>query len=129
MTQSQGTAIRWLRISFLAGAAADAVLGVMILIPARMGEADYRYPMGLAASLMFGWACLMLWGYLKPLERRFLLILTIFPVITGLTASSAYQYVSGAFSLARALPNVILGVGLIVLFGLSYHKARSLDRP
>ena len=118
--------LRWLKASFLAGAIADGLIGILILIPSRMGETEYRYPMGLAASLMFGWTLLLLWGYRKPAERKGLLVITIFPVIVGLLATSGYQVVSGAFSLARALPTTILGAVLILLMGFSYINARDL---
>ena len=119
---------RWLRASFVAGAIADAVVGVLILIPSRMGEVEFRYPMGLAASLMFGWSLLLVWGYQKPMERKGVLVLTICPVITGLMASGAYQVASGAFDLTRVLPTMVLGAGLIGLMGFSYFNARAHSR-
>ena len=119
--------VRWLKASFIAGAVADAVVGVLMLIPSRMGEVEYRYPMGLAASLMFGWTLLLLWGYRKPVERKGLLLLTIFPVITGLMSSGAYQVARGAFDLVRVLPTMILGAALIALMGFSYFNARGSE--
>jgi len=118
--------IRWLKASFVAGAVADGLVGILILIPSRMGETEFRYPMGLAASLMFGWTLLLIWGYRKPVERKGLLVITIFPVIVGLLASNGFQVVSGAFPLARVLPAILLGVALIVLMGFSYVNARDL---
>lgn len=123
------TKIRWLRASFLAGAIADGGVGILILIPSRMGETSFRYPMGLAASLMFGWTLLLIWGYRKPVERKGVLLLTIFPVITGLVATGAYQVATGAFPLARALPSTIVGVILMALMGFSYFNARDLESP
>jgi hypothetical protein len=49
------TPVTWLRTSYWAGAVADAVIGIVMLIPGRMGETEFEYPMGLAAALMFGW--------------------------------------------------------------------------
>lgn len=57
------TAVRWLRVSDLAGAVADGVIGILMLLPSRMGETEFRYPMGLGATLMFGWTALLLWAY------------------------------------------------------------------
>jgi len=120
-------AIRWLKASFITGAVADAIVGILILIPSRMGEAEFRYPMGLAASLMFGWTLLLLWGYQKPVERKGVLLLTICPVITGLMATAAYQVATGAFTVGRVLPTMVLGAGLIGLMGFSYFKARAVS--
>jgi len=122
-----GTPVWWLKTSFITGAVADAIVGVLIVIPARVGETEFRYSMGLAASLMFGWTLLLLWGSQRPVERKGILLLTIFPVITGLMASGAYQYATGSFTLAKVLPTMIVGVGLIALLGFSYFKARSLE--
>jgi hypothetical protein len=121
------TKIRWLKASFLAGAIADGLIGIMMLIPSRMGETEFRYPMGLAATLMFGWTVLLIWGYQKPVERRGILLITIFPVIAGLVANALYQFAIGSFPLARVLPYVILGGGLIVLMGYSSLNARSVS--
>jgi hypothetical protein len=120
--------IRWLKASFLAGAVADALTGVLILIPSRMGETEFRYPMGLAAALMFGWTFLLLWGWRKPVERMGILPLTICPVIVGLLASGFRAYSRGIFPFAKILPSTIVGLSLIVLMGVSWWRARDL-RP
>jgi len=120
------TQIRWLKASFITGAVADGIVGVLILIPSRMGETEFTYPMSLAASLMFGWTFLLVWGYRKPVERKGILLLTIFPVLAGLVATSVYQVATGAFPFVRMLPNFIVGVVLIVLLGFSYLNARTI---
>ena len=112
-----------LKVSFIAGAIADAVFGVMILIPSRMSETEFRYPMALAASLMFGWTMLLIWGYQRPLERKGVLLLTIFPVITGLLAAETFRLVSAAIPPSRFAWIAGTEVGLIVLMGVSYLRA------
>jgi peptidoglycan/LPS O-acetylase OafA/YrhL len=119
--------IRWLKLSFLVGAVVDAVAGVLILVPTQMGETEFRYSMGLAASLMFGWTLLMLWGYRSPVERKGILPLTIFPVIAGILASNVFQGVVSVFPVARVVATLVLGVGLMALFGYSYLRARKLE--
>lgn len=110
------------------GAVADGLVGVLVLIPSRMGEADFTYPMGLGASLMFGWTALLLWANLKPMERKGVLVLTIFPVITGLLVTSVWAVRSGVFPVQRIIPTSFLGVALIALMGFSYVKARSAEK-
>jgi len=119
--------IRWLKASFLAGAVADIAIGILTLIPARMGENAVTYPMALAATLMFGWAVLLLWGYRQPVARKGLLVITVFPVITGLMASGVYAVAAGVFPPGHILPSTTLGLGLIALMGYSYLNARNLD--
>ena len=94
-----------------------------MLIPGRMGETEFRVPMGLGGSLMFGWTALLLWAYREPMTRKGVLALTIFPVIAGLLATQIWAAVSGYFSVARVVPSVTLLVALMGLFGFSYWKA------
>ena len=122
------TAVRWLKASYLAGTAADVVTGALMLMPGRMGETEFRYPMGLGASLMFGWAALLLWAYRKPVERRGVLVLTIFPVITGLVTTGIWAAAAGHFPVQKVVPTSVLGAALIVLMGYSYLKAGAVQK-
>ncbi len=122
------SAIKWLKASFIAGAVADGLIGVLMLLPGRMGESEFRYPMGLGASLMFGWTMLLLWAYRKPMERKGVLVLTIFPVISGLVASGIWSVAAGLFPVQKILPSSILGTALMILMGFSYLKARTAEK-
>jgi hypothetical protein len=128
MAQKMENATKWLRASFYYGAVADALVGVLILIPSRMGEAEFTFAMGLAASLMFGWTALLVWGSRAPMERRGVLLLTIVPVIAGLAASTAWAFIAGVFPLSRAIVWAVVLLSLIVLLGFSYLKAGAVLR-
>ena len=121
------SALRWLRVSFVAGALTDGLVGILMLLPGRMGEAEFRYSMGIGAALMFGWTALLLWGYKKPMERKGILLLTVFPVITGLFATGIWAAVSGFFPASKIIPSSILLLVLFVLFSFSYLKARAVE--
>ena len=123
MSDELQAAVRWLRASYIAGAVADGLAGIAMLMPDRMGETEFRFPMGFGALLMFGWAVLLLWANKKPMERKGVLLVTIFPVIAGLLASLIWAAASGRFSVARILPSTVLCVALIGLMGFSYWKA------
>lgn len=116
----------WLRASYWAGAAADVLIGVLTLIPGRMGETGFRYPMGLAAAMLFCWAGLLVWADRRPVERKGVLLLTI-AAIVGLMASGVYAVAIGIFPLERIWPTTVLGLALIALFGFSYLKAAGAD--
>lgn len=118
--------VAWLRASYWAGAAADIGIGVLTLVPGRMGETEFRYPMGLAAAVMFGWALLLVWADRRPLERRGVLLPTIF-VILGLLSAGLVAVASGIFPVARIIPTSILGAALIALMGFSYINARNVN--
>jgi hypothetical protein len=93
-----------------------------------MGETEFRYAMGLGAALMFGWTVLLLWAYMRPLERKGVLLITIFPVITGLFLAGVWAAVTGFFSVEKIVPTSILQIMLIILFGFSYLKARAVEK-
>ncbi|MDH3474782.1 MAG: hypothetical protein OEM59_13945 [Rhodospirillales bacterium] len=114
--------IRWLRASYWAGAVADVGIGVLTLVPARMGETEITYSMGLAAALMFAWALLLIWADRRPVERKGVLLLTIF-VIAELLAVGLFAVAADIFPVARIIPTSIVGGLLIVLMGYSYLKA------
>jgi hypothetical protein len=87
-----------------------------------MGQTEITYPMGLAASVMFAWALLLIWADRRPVERMGVLPLTIF-VIAELLAVGLFAVASGIFPVARIIPSSIVGGLLIVLMGFSYLKA------
>ena len=118
--------IRWLEASYLIGAVADFGIGILVLIPGRTGQTTVTYPMGLTATMMFGWSLLLIWAYRKPVERKGILVITIFPVITGLMAANLYALAAGIFTVGRVIPAFIFGIGLIALMGYSYFNARNL---
>ena len=57
------------------------------------------------------------------MERKGVLLLTIFPVITGLIASAIWAAASGRLAVARAGTWLVVEVALIGLLGFSYWKA------
>lgn len=128
MEQKVEHAIKWLRASFYCGAAADALVGILILIPSRMGESEFTFAMRLAAALMFGWTALLVWGSKAPMERRGVLLLTIMPVIAGIAASTAWACAASVFPLSRAIVWAVVLLSLIVLLGLSCLNAGAVVR-
>jgi len=116
--------IIWLRISYWVGAVADGYAVYCMLFPKIAHGAEYRYALGLGASLMLGWTVLLIWADRKPLERKGVLLLTVFPVISGLLLAEIYAVFIGIMTLVTMLPTGILLVGLVVLFSFSYFNAR-----
>jgi len=127
-------AIRWLRISYWVGAIVDVAAGAQMLCPPLfalgMGLTtfnpgpEYRYAMGMGASLMFGWTALLLWADRRPIERMGVLPLTVVPVIAGLALNQAAGVGSGFLSVAAATPIWALQAVVSALFLVSYGVAR-----
>jgi len=124
------TATTMLRISFLIGAITDGLAIIPMVFP-RIGSAlfggdiaklgaEYRYAMGIGASLMAGWTSLLFWGAINPIERRDILILTLFPVIAGIIAATVVAVRNKVILLSRVIPAWIHLGCLSVLFLVSY---------
>ena len=92
MSESQRN--KFLRTNYWAGAIFDALVLIPMLSPRVGGIAfgtpnfnpgnDYAYGMYIAASLMAGWVFLLIWADRKPVERKGVLLWTLFPVTIGL---------------------------------------------
>ena len=117
-----------LRTAFVAGAVTDAgALVPMMLRPAARllwGFDDpsgaYRFAMGYGASLMLGWTLLLVWASRRPLERRFVALLTVV-VIYGLMATEIVAVASGELPAWRMVPTWCLQAALLGLFAGAYH--------
>lgn len=132
-------AIRWLRISYWVGAVVDGVAAAQMLhlplfkfgmqLPEFAPGSDYRFAMGMGASLMLGWTALLVWADRKPMERMGVLPLTVFPVISGLAANQAQGIQVGFLPVMAVVPIWALQVGLSALFLGSYWRARKASPP
>jgi hypothetical protein len=125
-----------LRFCYWIGAVADAISAIVMLFP-RLGGSmygisdfnpgyEYRYAMGLGASLMIGWTFLLIWADRKPVERRGVLILTVFPVLFGLIISGIYVVATGLISTDKMVPTWIFQGLITGLYLFSYVYTRDL---
>ena len=87
---------------------------------------EYRYAMGLGASLMLGWTFLLIWADRRPVERRGVLLLTVFPVLFGLIISGIYAVMTGLISAGRMVPTWIFQGLITGLYLFSYVYTRDL---
>lgn len=120
-------AIIWLRISFWVGAIADGIATYRMLFPQFATGAEYRYALGMGASLMLGWTILLIWADRQPLERKGVLLITAFPVVLGLLFAEVFAVNQGIKSMTQMVPLGIFLVGLILLFSFSYFYARRAE--
>ena len=73
---------------------------------------------------MIGWTFLLIWADRSPVERKGILLLTAFPVVTGLLLAEIYAVQSGMLTFGQMIPTGAFLVGLIVLFCFSYYYAK-----
>jgi len=122
--------IRWLRISYWAGAIVDAYAAFRWTFPEMFpgSSTDIGYNVGMKwrVSLMLGWTFLLIWADRKPLERKDVLLLTVCPVIVGLMITSVATFSTGFFGTIQDLIlNLSIMTILTVLMTFSYLNART----
>lgn len=125
--------MKWLRISFWTGAVVDGLAGLYMLMIAVFAQTPalssfqpdgpYRFAMGFGAALMLGWTGVLIWAVQKPLERKGILLIVV-PVILGLIGSEIGAVCLRVMPLNEVIPIGILQLALILLFVVSYWKAR-----
>lgn len=128
--------IRWLRISYWTGAILDGIYVIPMLFPKLGGvllfgkdfnpSGEFTYAMAIGASLMLGWTALLIWADRKPVERRGVLLLTIFPVKVSLDLASIYLVIYGLVPLEKMIISKIDAILLYMLFIFSYLNSRDL---
>jgi hypothetical protein len=95
---SEKASISLLKVGFWIGALTD-VLAIFPMVcpdvglvlfggqPSKLGV-EYRFAMEIGVSLMAGWTILLLWGSMKPIKGRGVLVITLFPVVVGTVAAT-----------------------------------------
>lgn len=126
--------ILWLRISYWAGAILDGLVALHMLFPQILAtrynlsnfnpSIEYKTALGIGASLMLGWTFLLIWADRKPVERKGVLLVTIFPALCGLVITEIYAVANGFVRFENMLSTWMVQAMLFVLFTYSYLKAR-----
>ncbi len=119
--------LRWLRASYWVAAAADFAIAVLVLIPERMGVADYVYPMGLMAAAAFSWGVLLVAADRKPLERRWVLLPTML-VVALLGGVAVHAGSVGLLPASRAVTTSVVTATVLLVLILGYRRSRAVDR-
>ncbi len=110
--------LRWIKIPYWLGIAADALWAIGLLFPrvygSLLGNPDFspdlqvRAIMGIGASLMTGWTLLLLWAVREPIERRVVALLTAFPVVFGIFVVTLAGILNGNTSTLWILVKTII---------------------
>ncbi len=130
----QKTKLFLIKLAYWLGIGADALWAIGLLCPplygALIGEPDFspdlemRLVMGIGATLMTGWTFLLLWALRKPIERRFVILLTAFPGVFGLSIIALIGFLAGNSSNIWILGKSAL---LIISMVTSYILAGKMD--
>ncbi|MBP7736500.1 MAG: hypothetical protein KA369_11050 [Spirochaetes bacterium] len=122
--------VLFVRITFIAGAVADALFVPPLMFPKLAGmvigindfapDATALYLMNVGAALMAGWTGILLWAAANPIERRGIIPITLFPLLSGLIAAGIPFYMAGGISLGRMAPLWCVSVILMIAQGIGY---------
>jgi hypothetical protein len=138
---SMGTAkrIKFARTSAMIGVVLDGIYVINIALvwlfdsysgfdPLRLMRftdgLQSRYAWGVAFSTMAGVTCMLYWAARKPVERREIIMLTGFPVVTGLLLDTFYAVAVNLVPWTDVLLYQVVYITLIVLFTSSYFLTR-----
>ncbi len=123
-----------LKISYVIGAILDALVAIQMFFPdvlaltAGLGvftpDPDYLYASYMSGVMMLGWTVLLVWGYMEPVERKDILLITAFPVVVGLMISDILSSAAGFLPQMTAIVFLIMQMFLIFIFSLSYMLNR-----
>ncbi len=87
-------------------------------------DLQLRLVMAIGGSLMLGWTFLLVWTVQKPLERRFVLLLTAFPAVFGIFTVTCISVVNGnSFSIWIAVKTFLVFIAMLS----SYYLACKLN--
>jgi hypothetical protein len=120
----------FVRSILIIGAVLDALFVPPLIIPSLAGmvigvksfkpDAASLYLMHVAAALMAGWMGVLFWTAIKPVERRGIIPITLFPLLSGLAAAGIYFYQSGGISLGRTIALVSISMVLFIAQFIGY---------
>ncbi len=124
-----------IKIAYWLGIGADALWAIGLLFPQVFGlltgnpdfnpDLQTRLILGIGGSLMAGWTFLLLWAVRQPIERRFVILLTAFPVVFGLFVVSLIGFMEGnTANLWILIKNSILFISMVTSYILADRMAK-----
>lgn len=128
----------WLQIAYWLGAGVDLVVGLVMVFPALGCRAaglvclpdspSFRFAMGIAGALMIGWSVLLLWADQDPLNRKGILLITVFPVMVGFAGAIGFALMKNLIPVRNACVIWAFQIVLSTFFIGSYLNALRYQR-
>ena len=110
---------------WVAGLFSPVVFGILTGTPDFDPDLQIRLIMGMGGSLMAGWTLLLLWAVQQPIERRFVILLTAFPVVFGMFVVTLIGFLNGnTTNLWLIIKTVILMITMVASFFLAQKIGR-----
>ena len=137
---SANTKMFVIKLPYWLGIAADALWAVALFYPPIFGmltgnenfnpDQQTRIIMGIGGILMTGWTILLIWALTEPIGRRFVILVTAFPVVFGLFVVSLIGFQSGnSGNIWILAKTIILFLTMITSYLLAgKQKRRSIQK-
>ena len=126
-----------LKTAFLIGAVADGVIAIewflislgLLNLPVHpsffVGSGqDFQYVLSIGGLFMMGWAVLLYWGSVQPIERRGILLITA--VMLFIAILSDYIIFARLFSIQQIVLGTSVKLSLVILFAGSYWHSKRI---
>jgi len=126
-----------LKTAFLIGAVADGVIAIewflislgLLNLPVHpsffVGSGqDFQYVLSIGGLFMMGWAFLLYWGSVQPIERRGILLITA--VMLFIAILSDYIIFTRLFSMQQIVLGTLAKLSLVILFAGSYWHSKRI---
>jgi len=126
-----------LKTAFIIGAVADGVIAIewflislgTLNLPVHpsffVGSGqDFQYILSVGALFMMGWAFLLYWGSVRPIERRGILLITA--VMLFIAILSDYIIFAHLFSVQQIVLGTSVKLSLVILFAGSYWHSKRI---
>ena len=125
-----------LKFSYLIGAILDALVAIQMFSPDILTlttgvssfapTSNYLYASYMSGVMLISWSVLLIWGYLKPVQRKDILLITVLPVI-GLMISGALSTTAGFLPWLTTIVYLAIEAFLVILFTVSYLLNRKTE--
>ena len=131
--------IHYIRFCYWIGAIIDGLVAFDMFLYIIFGSPLYmtspppseetQYILTSGATLMIGWTFILIWGDRKPIQRRGLLLLTVFPVVVLFLIFDITLFLMGNkwISFETTLIASIIRPILIVIFLTGYFSAKKME--
>ena len=116
-----------IRTSYWVAAIVDFIVAFLVLIPERMGVAEFVYPMGLMSAVAFSWAVMLVIADRRPIERRWVLLPTML-VVFLLGTAGVYAAIIGVIPVSRVIGSTTVVVLVFGLLTFTWFKTRKQGR-
>ena len=122
-----------IRLPYWLGILADSMWAIALFYPPVFGlltrnpefnpELEIRLIMGIGGTLMACWTILLIWALRKPIQRRFIILLTAL-VVLGMALVALIGMMNGNDGNIWILIKCIV---LLIIMVISYFLARDMD--